>query len=619
MTPPSLVRVALAIALAAAAVAPLHAQSTALRDEAEFIETLARDGFPDIAHRRLDALRARHASAPVSSDSPGDAALVARVAARLARADAAAAAPAVRAEVLRRGAAELSAALAAAAAAAAAPDLAPLRLKSVELARALAAELTTRDEALRLLEGARLELERVHVERTRALEAEAAALPLRPGPDAARDATRERLERAQVDAWLPILDQAQLCFEEAERLAEAPPDPERRRVRLRSARELSDQFVSKIGARSLRTFDARLLAGRATLALGDAEGGARRLRRLLEGDEDVAAALDAWPGLDAASVDELTRIAERAVLELARAADEAGRFADATELEAQLEALAARHAGRPEGPDAVTARWQIAHARARGGAAGGVAALDAALQGATDDASRARLTDLLLDLVDDPALADAAGRLSEPARRALEGRRSTFQRAVASWDAARALPPEAKEARALRLEGAARLARSIAPDAPDRRSAQLLALRCDVALAAIANEPRRFSEALARADALLAELAGPPGDAHLVAEAQHARAAVLEALGRNDEAVALSVQLTTGEPPADAAAAPAWCEAFYRSIAALPATQRDVARVRLREFDRRFVAAYGGAADFEARLGGAPWRARWDELRAALK
>jgi len=140
-----------------------------------------------------------------------------------------------------------------------------------------------------------------------------------------------------------------------------------------------------------------------------------------------------------------------------------------------------------------------------------------------------------------------------------------------------------------------------------------------VALAAIANEPRRFSEALARADALLAELAGPPGDAHLVAEAQHARAAVLEALGRNDEAVALSVQLTTGEPPADAAAAPAWCEAFYRSIAALPATQRDVARVRLREFDRRFVAAYGGAADFEARLGGAPWRARWDELRAALK
>ncbi|HET6164786.1 MAG TPA: hypothetical protein VFG37_14045 [Planctomycetota bacterium] len=615
-------RVALALAFAAAAVAPLRAQSAALRDEAEFIEALARDGFSDVAHRRLDALRTRLAAAPESPVAPVDAALVARVAARLARADAAAAAPGARAEVLRRGSEELAAALAAAAAASPAPDLAPLRLESVELARALAAELPDRDDELRLLEAARLELEHVHVERTRSLEAEAAALPLRPGPDAARDATRERLERAQVDAWLPILDQARLCFEEAERLAEAPPDPERRRVRLRSARELSDQFVSKIGARSLRTFDARLLAGRATLALGDAEGGARRLRRLLEGDEDVAAALDAWPGLDAASVDELTRIAERAVLELARSADEAGRFSDATELEARLETLAARHAGRPEGRDALAARWQIAHARARGGASGGVAALDAALQGATDDASRARLTVLLLDLVDDPALAEAAGRLSEPARRALDGRRSPFQRAVAGWDAARALPPEAKEARALRLEGAARLARSVAPDAPDQRAAQLLALRCDVALAAIANEPRRWSEALARADALLVELAEldrPAGDAHQVAEAQHARAAILEALGRNDEAVALSVQLTAGEPPADAAAAAAWCEAFYRSIAALPATQRDAARARLREFDRRFVAAYGNAADFEARLGGAPWRTRWDELRAALQ
>lgn len=619
MTPPSLVRVALALALAAPA-APLRAQSAALRDEAEFVEALARDGFPDVAHRRLDALRARLAAAP---ESAADAALVARVAARLARADAAAAASADRAEVLRRGAAELATALAALSAASPAPDLAPLRLESVELARALAADVATRDEALRLLEGARLELERVHVERTRALEAELAALPLRPGPDAARDATRARLERAQIDAWLPILDQAQLCFEEAERLAEAPPDPERRRVRLRSARELSDQFVSKIGARSLRTFDARLLAGRATLALGDAEGGARRLRRLLEGDEDVAAALDAWPGLDAASVDELTRVAERAVLELVRAADEAGRYSEATELEAQLETLAARHAGRPEGRDAAAARWQIAHARARGGAGSGaggsVAALDAALQAATDDAARARLTDLLLDLVDDPALAEAAGRLSEPARRALDGRRSPFQRAVASWDAARALPPEAKEARALRLEGAARLARSVAPDAADRRAAQLLALRCDVARAVIANEPRRWSEALVRADALLEELAGPGSDARLVAEAQHARAAILEALGRNDEAVALSVQLTADGPPADAAAAAAWCEAFYRSIAALPATQRDAARARLREFDRRFVAAYGGAADFEARLGGAPWRTRWDELRAALQ
>ena len=612
-------RVALALAFAAAAAAPLRAQSAALRDEAEFIEALARDGFSDVAHRRLDALRIRITFAPVSPEWPADAVLVARVAARLARADAAAAAPDARAEVLRRGSEELAAELAEAAAASPAPDLAPLRLESVELARALAAELPDRDDALRLLEAARLELEHVHVERTRALEAEAAALPLRPGPDAARDATRERLERAQVDAWLPILDQARLCFEEAERLAEAPPDPERRRVRLRSARELSDQFVSKIGARSLRTFDARLQAGRATLALGDAEGGARRLRRLLEGDEDVAAALDAWPGLDAASVDELTGIAERAVLELARSADEAGRFSDATELEARLETLAARHAGRPEGPDAVAARWQIAHARARGGALGGVAALDAALQGAIDDAARARLTVLLLDLVDDPALAEAAGRLSEPARRALDGRRSPFQRAVASWDAARALPPEAKEARALRLEGAARLARSVAPDAPDQRAAQLLALRCDVALAAIANEPRRWSEALARADALLAELARSAGDAHPVAEAQHARAAILEALGRNDEAVALSVQLTAGEPPADAAAAAAWCEAFYRSIAALPATQRDAARARLREFDRRFVAAYGNAADFEARLGGAPWRTRWDELRAALQ
>jgi len=618
MTPPSLARVALALVLATAA-APLRAQSAALRDEAEFIEALARDGFSDVAHRRLDALRIRITFAPVSPEWPADAVLVARVAARLARADAAAAAPDARAEVLRRGSEELAAELAEAAAASPAPDLAPLRLESVELARALAAELPDRDDALRLLEAARLELEHVHVERTRALEAEAAALPLRPGPDAARDATRERLERAQVDAWLPILDQARLCFEEAERLAEAPPDPERRRVRLRSARELSDQFVSKIGARSLRTFDARLLAGRATLALGDAEGGARRLRRLLEGDEDVAAALDAWPGLDAASVDELTRIAERAVLELARSADEAGRFSDATDLEARLETLAARHAGRPEGQDAVAARWQIAHARARGGALGGVAALDAALQGATDDAARARLTVLLLDLVDDPALAEAAGRLSEPARRALDGRRSPFQRAVAGWDAARALPPEAKEARELRLEGAARLARSVAPDAPDQRAAQLLALRCDVALAAIANEPRRWSEALARADALLAELARSAGDAHPVAEAQHARAAILEALGRNDEAVALSVQLTAGEPPADAAAAAAWCEAFYRSIAALPATQRDAARARLREFDRRFVAAYGNAADFEARLGGAPWRTRWDELRAALQ
>jgi len=307
------------------------------------------------------------------------------------------------------------------------------------------------------------------------------------------------------------------------------------------------------------------------------------------------------------------------VLELARAADEAGRFTDATELEARLETLAARHAGRPEGRAAVAARWQIAHARARGGAGGGVAALDAALQGATDDAARARLTLLLLDLVDDPALADAAGRLSEPARSALDARRSPFQRAVASWDAARALPPEAKEARALRLEGAVRLARSVAPDAPDHRAAQLLALRCDVALAGITNEPRRWSEALARADALLEELSRPAGDAHPVAEVQHARAAILEALGRNDEAVALSVQLTAGEPPADAAAAAAWCEAFYRSIAALPATLRDAARARLREFDRRFVAAYGGAADFEARLGGAPWRARWDELRAALQ
>jgi hypothetical protein len=125
--------------------------------------------------------------------------------------------------------------------------------------------------------------------------------------------------------------------------------------------------------------------------------------------------------------------------------------------------------------------------------------------------------------------------------------------------------------------------------------------------------------------ALLAELAqhakptASADDARLVAAAQLERAALLDALGRDDEAVALSVELTAGGPPADAAAAPAWCEAFYRSIAALPAAQRDAARGRLREFDRRFVAVFGGAADYEARLGGKAWRKRWDELRAALK
>src|SRR6185369_6477308 len=129
-------RVALALAFAAAAAAPLRAQSAALRDEAEFIEALARDGFSDVAHRRLDALRIRITFAPVSPEWPADAVLVARVAARLARADAAAAAPDARAEVLRRGSEELAAELAEAAAASPAPDLAPLRLESVELARA---------------------------------------------------------------------------------------------------------------------------------------------------------------------------------------------------------------------------------------------------------------------------------------------------------------------------------------------------------------------------------------------------------------------------------------------------------------------------------------------------
>jgi hypothetical protein len=121
-----------------------------------------------------------------------------------------------------------------------------------------------------------------------------------------------------------------------------------------------------------------------------------------------------------------------------------------------------------------------------------VAALDAALQDASDDATRASLADLLLDLVDDPALAEAAGRLSEPTRRALDGRRSPFQRAVARWDAARALPPEAKEARAQRLEGAARLARSVAPDAP------IAAARCSRCAATCARGPRERAAALER-------------------------------------------------------------------------------------------------------------------------
>jgi hypothetical protein len=610
----------LAVALAAAGAAQrAGAQSVSLREEADFIEALARAGFADVAHRRLDALRAQ-------PPADGDGALVVALAAsRLARLDAAAAPDGARTAILESGAHELAAALAAAAALAPPPHVTPLRLESAELARALARALDRRDEALQRLEEARHELEIVHVQRTRALEAESAALPLRPGPDAVRDAARDRLRIAQIDAWLPILDQAQICFDEAERLADAPPDPELRRVRLRSARELSDQFVSKIGPLSLRTFDARLLAGRATLALGDGEGGARRLRRLLEGDEDVAAALDAWPGLDAGSIEELTRVAERAVLELARAADRAGRFGDVLELEGWLEALAARRAGLPESPDAFAARCRIAHARARSGAAGGVAALDAALKRAPDAATRARTAELLLDLVDDPALAEAAGRLSPESLRALADLRSPFERAAASWDAARALPPDARDERAARLAVAARLARAIAAGSPDRGRAQLLALRCDVALATGAADAARLGEALARADALLAELAelakptASADDARLVAAAQLERAALLDALGRDDEAVALSVELTAGGPPADAAAAPAWCEAFYRSIAALPAAQRDAARGRLREFDRRFVAVFGGAADYEARLGGKAWRKRWDELRAALK
>jgi hypothetical protein len=53
-----------------------------------------------------------------------------------------------------------------------------------------------------------------------------------------------------------------------------------------------------------------------------------------------------------------------------------------------------------------------------------------------------------------------------------------------------------------------------------------------------------------------------------------------------------------------------------------PGAPRDAARRRApgcAQFDRRFVAAYGNAADFEARLGGAPWRTRWDELRRVLQ
>jgi hypothetical protein len=155
--------------------------------------------------------------------APPGGALVARVAARLARRPPAAGRPR---RVLRR-AEELAAALAAAAAPA--PDLAPLRLRRRARARARrrAPPATTRCGCSK----GRPELEHVHAERTRA-RSRAAARRCGPAPTR-RGRARERLERAQVDAWLPILDQARLC---SRRRSGSPGAAARRRVRLRSAR-----------------------------------------------------------------------------------------------------------------------------------------------------------------------------------------------------------------------------------------------------------------------------------------------------------------------------------------------------------------------------------------------
>ena len=562
-----------------------QAPSFSTRDELLLIETLARDGFTELAEARLAALEPRL--------PPAERPLARTTAARVARSAAARAATAAqRIELLRVAAASLADAIAMQSSSPPPPD--SLRTERVaalrELAQALAAQAASdpdaRAGALAALADARRELELLFEQRRRRADALAAALPLAPGPAAAPgrpgDAARAELRAATVDAWLSVLDAARLCFDEAALLDRDDP---RRTARLRSAREQADQFAWKVGPLSLRTLDAGLLAARAAFELGEPDESAGRMEALF--DDEHGAAFDLAP--------ELRRAAAQLWFDALAAAARAGGGRERDALRRALPRL------EPIGVKG--APFLLA-----------VDEFEGALAPATPAAERAvRCQSALLWLQsvasDDP---DHERALLLAARCTLAlaaQRQANVADALAPLDALAAHAAAHAPADA----GAAELQRRLLAEAEFDRGQILFTLdRIDEALAhwrALARALRGPIEAGgAAADrSLLRDLALALGGEWIERDGRdetkpgagtRAEAAELWAL------LAAAMRPGATAPGDDAAARAAWCEAACYSIAWLPDDAGEVARRRLAEFAAAFADA------------GEPWARRIAALRA---
>jgi hypothetical protein len=572
------------------------AQSFATRDELELIETLARDGFCELAQARLAALEPRLA--------PAELPLAAATAARVARSAAARAPAAQRIEILRGAAASLAAALSRQASP---PPPEPLRCERVAALRELAAALSSgtandpgaRAGALDALGQARHELELLFDERRHRADALAAALPLAPGPAAAPgragDAARSALRAATVDAWLPVLDAARLCFDEAALLAsdDSRDDP-RRTARLRSAREQADQFAWKVGALSLRTLDARLLAARAAFELGEFDESAARMKALFDDERGFAAAFELAP--------ELRRAAAQTWFDALAAAARNGGAGERAALHDALPRL------EPFG--AKGAPFLLAVDEFDGALAPSISADERSV--------RCETALLWLRLVADDD--------KDHERALLLAARCTMELAAAGHaHLADALAPLDElaafaAAHAPTGAGATHLRARLLDEAELDRGEILHGLdRDDEALARWRALARTLSERISRGGdddderTLLREVARALGG-ELVERggADETRPGV----GTGAEAAELWARLASGAPPDDEAARGAWCEANFYSIWCLDEGASDLAKRRLADFDAALARAAETAGGDAARLLGATWSRRFDALRA---
>lgn len=585
----------LAATLVVAALA--GAQSFATRDELALIETLARDGFVPLAEARLGDLRPRLA--------PAELPWMRLTVARVARSAAAhAATPALRIGRLRDEVESLAADLAR-------PDGPPpppdspaseavdaLRCERVAALRDLASALladpaddpAARTGALAALNDARGDLELLFRERQRRADALAAKVPLAPGPAAAPgrtgDAARAALRAATVDAWLPVLDAARLCFDEAALLQRDDP---RRTARLRSAREQADQFAWKVGALSLRTLDARVLAARAALELGELEESAGRMKALFDDERGFAAAFELVP--------DLRRAAAQTWFDALAAAARAGGGPERAALRdalPRLETLGAK--GSP---------FLLA-----------VDEFDGALAPATSEEQRSvrcesALLWLRLVAADDPDHERALLLAARCTMALAAAGHARLADALAPLDELAAFAATHAPADA----GATNIRARLLAEAEFDRGEILRGLgRGDEALARWRPLARTLSEALARGGAddeeraLLRDVAKALGG-ELVERggADETRPGA----GTRAEAAELWARLASGPAPDDEAARRAWCEAAFYSIWCLADVDAGLAKRRLAEFD-----AAGGDA---AQLVGLPWSRRFDALRARLR